>query len=75
MEIIERQRLDPRVAQMFLHRRADFRQVIFMNHLVGFEIKRPVAGAVEQRDGLLLAIDKAFDAVIAAGSARSIASG
>jgi hypothetical protein len=37
-----------------------------VQHLVGFEIKRPIANAVEQRDGFLLAVDKTAHAVIAA---------
>jgi len=65
MQVVKRQRLDPPVVQMFFHRRADFGQIIFVNHLVGFEVKRPVAGAVEERNGFLLAIDESFDTVMA----------
>jgi hypothetical protein len=35
-----------------------------VNNFVALKIKRPVAGAIEQRDGFLLAINKTFDAVI-----------
>ncbi|HEX5399127.1 MAG TPA: 50S ribosomal protein L19 [Verrucomicrobiae bacterium] len=63
---IERQRLNAFVGQVLFHRGADFRQIIFVQHLVGFEIKRPVAGAIVERDGFLLAKDKTLHGIVAA---------
>jgi hypothetical protein len=63
--IIERQRLHSLVVQVVFHRAPDFRQIILVNDFIALQIKRPVAGAIEQRDGLLLAIDETLQAVIA----------
>ncbi len=63
MKIVEGERLHAFIGQFF-HGGANFGYIFLVHHLVRFQVKRPVARAVEQRDGFLLAVNKTLHAVI-----------
>ena len=66
MQIIEREGLDTGIIEVLFHRAADHREIVLVQDLVAFQVEGPVAGAVEQRDGFLLAVDESLDLQVVA---------
>ena len=60
MQVVEKQGFHPRIVQVTPHGFLDLRQIVLVHHLVAFQVERPVAGAVEQGDRLLLPINKSL---------------
>lgn len=62
MIVAEVKSFDARVVEMALHGGTDGGNVVFVEKLIAFEIEGPVASAIEQGNGFLLAVDEPFDA-------------
>src|SRR5208282_6471115 len=56
MQVIKGQRLDAFVTEVPFHGCSNLGQVGLMHYLVGFEIKGPITGAIEQGNRFLLAV-------------------
>ncbi len=61
MKVIEHQRFDTGISEMPLHGVANDRQILLVQHLVGFEVKGPVARALGLGQHLLLSVHEARD--------------